>query len=68
MKTIKVEGMMCPHCEAAVKEVLEALPFVEEAAASHEADEVALKVTDGFDEAAVKAAVESKGYSYMGIA
>ncbi len=68
MKTIKVEGMMCPHCEAAVKEALEALPFVEEAAASHEADEVALKVTDGFDEAAVKAAVESKGYSYMGIA
>ncbi len=68
MKTIKVEGMMCPHCEAAVKEALEALPFVEEAAASHEADEVVLKITDGFDEAAVKEAVESKGYSYMGIA
>lgn len=36
-KTMKIEGMMCGHCEARVKKVLEALPEVSEAAVSHEA-------------------------------
>ena len=35
-KTIKIEGMMCPHCEAAVKKALEAIDGVKEASASHE--------------------------------
>ena len=35
-RTIKIEGMMCPHCEARVKKALEALPGVTEAVASHE--------------------------------
>ena len=66
-KKIKVEGMMCEHCEMAVKKALEALPFVEEARPSHEQHEVVMSVTQSFDEAAVKEAVESKDYSYMGI-
>ncbi len=36
-KTMKVEGMMCGHCEASVKKGLEALPEVTEAIVSHEA-------------------------------
>ena len=36
-KTLTVEGMMCPHCEAHVKKALEALDGVETATASHEA-------------------------------
>ena len=36
-KTMKIEGMMCGHCEARVKKVLEALPEVETAEVSHEA-------------------------------
>ena len=36
-KTMKIEGMMCGHCEAAVKKALEALDGVEEAIVSHEA-------------------------------
>ena len=36
-KTLKVEGMMCGHCEARVKKALEALPEVDEAVVSHEA-------------------------------
>ena len=36
-KTIKIEGMMCGHCEAAVKKALEALDQVETAEVSHEA-------------------------------
>ena len=35
-KTLKVEGMMCGHCEARVKKALEALPEVDEAVVSHE--------------------------------
>ena len=37
-KTMKIEGMMCKHCEAHVKKTLEALPEVAEAAVSHETD------------------------------
>ena len=66
-KTVKVEGMMCEHCEMAVKKALETLAFVEEAAPSHEQDQVVMTVTDAFDEEAVKAAVEAKDYSYKGL-
>ncbi len=67
-KTIKVEGMMCEHCEARVKKVMEALPFVESASASHESSTVILKLSGEFDEAAVKKAIEDQDYSYQGIA
>ena len=67
-KTIKVEGMMCGHCEARVKKAMEALPFVESAEASHESNTVTLKLTGEFDEAAVKKAIEDQDYSYQGVA
>lgn len=41
-KTLKVEGMMCGHCEARVKKALEALPEVTEAVVSHEAGSTAI--------------------------
>lgn len=66
-KTIKIEGMMCPHCEATVKKALEALPFIEEATPSHENNNAVLKLSDDFDEAAVKTAIEAKDYAYIGI-
>lgn len=65
-KTVKIEGMMCTHCEANVKKALEELPFIEEAAPSHEAGNAVLKLSGDFDEASVKAAVEEKGYTYVG--
>jgi len=65
-KTIKIDGMMCAHCEANVKKTLEALPFISEAATSHEAGTAVLKLSGDFDEAAVKSAVEEKGYTYIG--
>ncbi|MBR6019465.1 MAG: heavy metal translocating P-type ATPase [Lachnospiraceae bacterium] len=64
--TIKIEGMMCPHCEANVKKALEALPFVESAEPSHTAANAVLTLTGEFDEAAVKHTVEDKGYKYLG--
>ncbi len=67
-KTVKIEGMMCGHCEANVKKALEALPFVESAAPSHEANNAVITYTGEFDEAAVKKAIEDKDYTYLGIA
>ncbi|MBR6399036.1 MAG: metal-transporting ATPase, partial [Lachnospiraceae bacterium] len=66
-KTIKIEGMMCPHCEASVKKALEALPFVEEATASHEAGTAVVVLSGEADEAAMKKAVEDKDYKVLGI-
>ncbi|MCR5294315.1 MAG: heavy metal translocating P-type ATPase [Lachnospiraceae bacterium] len=66
-KTMKIEGMMCPHCEAAVKKALEALPFVEEAVVSHEAGEARVTLSGEADEAAMKKAVEDKDYKVLGI-
>ena len=65
--TVKIEGMMCEHCEAAVKKALEALPFVESAEASHEAGTAVLVLSGELDEQAVKTAVEAKDYTFLGI-
>ncbi len=64
---ITVNGMMCMHCEAHVKEALEKLPGVEEATANHEANLVTLKTSADVAEADIKAAVEAAGYEYVGI-
>lgn len=64
---ITVNGMMCQHCEAHVKEALEKLPGIEEATANHEANLVTLKTSVDVAEADIKAAVEAAGYEYVGI-
>ena len=66
-KTVKIQGMMCGHCEATVKKALEALPFVEEAVVSHDAGTAVLTMNGDIDEAAVKAAVEAKDFTFAGI-
>ena len=66
-KTVKIKGMMCGHCEATVKKALEALPFVAEAAVSHDAGTAVLTLSGDLDEAAVKAAVEAKDFTFEGI-
>ncbi|MCR5234505.1 MAG: heavy metal translocating P-type ATPase [Lachnospiraceae bacterium] len=65
--TVKIEGMMCAHCEAAVKKALEALPFVESATASHEEGTAVLELNGEPDEQAVKKAVEDKDYKFLGM-
>ncbi len=67
-KTVTIKGMMCGHCEATVKKALEALDFVEEAVVSHDSGTAVLTLSGEPDEAAVKAAVESKDFEYCGIA
>ena len=64
---IKVNGMMCGHCEAHVKKALEAVDGIESATASHEENLVTITNTKDIDEAVIKAAVEEAGYEYAGI-
>ncbi|MBQ4244469.1 MAG: heavy metal translocating P-type ATPase [Clostridia bacterium] len=65
--TVLIEGMMCPHCEAHMKQALEALPFVDEAKPSHEAAQAVISLNAPADEEAVKSAVTEAGYVYKGI-
>ncbi len=65
---IKVNGMMCGHCEAHVKKALEAIDGIEEAVASHEENLVTIANSKDIDEALMKAAVEEAGYEYAGLA
>ena len=65
-KTIKISGMMCPHCEANVKKALEAMDSVEVAEVSHVAG-TAVVTGAALDDAALTAAVVDKGYEVLGI-
>ena len=65
--TIRVKGMMCPHCEATVKKALEELPEVTIATASHEKGTVEIVAEGDLDLDKVKAVIEEKGYKYLGV-
>ncbi len=64
-RTLKIEGMMCKHCEARVKKTLEALEGVESAVVSHETGTAV--VTGTADYETMKAAVEAQDYQVLGI-
>ncbi|MCR5138381.1 MAG: heavy metal translocating P-type ATPase [Oscillospiraceae bacterium] len=66
-KTLKVEGMMCPHCEARVKKALEAVPGVESASADHKAGTAVVVLSTQVEDEALRAAVEAQDYSVLGI-
>lgn len=64
-KILKVEGMMCPHCEAHVKKALEALAGVEEALPSHVKGEVVVKLSAAVSDEVLKETVEKEGYKVL---
>ena len=66
-KTMKIEGMMCGHCEARVKKVLEALPEVDAAEVSHEAGTAVITLNAGVSDDVLKKAVEDQDYNVLGI-
>ena len=65
--TVRIEGMMCEHCEATVKRALEALPFVVSAEASHTAGTAVVTLSGPADKEALRAAVEAEDYTVTGI-
>ena len=66
-KTLKVEGMMCGHCEARVKKALEALPEVDESVVSHEAGTAIVTLNAEVADDVLKNAVEAQDYKVTGI-
>ena len=64
--TMKIEGMMCGHCEAAVKKALEAVPTVESAEVSHEKGTAVVRLTADTPFDVLKKAVEDKDYKVVG--
>ncbi|MDE6728761.1 MAG: heavy metal translocating P-type ATPase [Oscillospiraceae bacterium] len=63
--TMKIEGMMCGHCEAAVRKALEALPTVESAEVSHEKGTAIVKLKEQTDFSVLKKAVEDEDYKVI---
>ncbi len=61
-KTIRVEGMMCHHCEAHVKAALEAIDGVTAATADHEQGKATVTLSHPVEDAVLKAAIEQAGY------
>lgn len=66
-KTMKIEGMMCGHCEATVKKCLEALPEVDEATVSHEKGTAVLKLNADISNETLTKTVEDKDYKVVSI-
>ena len=66
-KTIRIEGMMCAHCEASVKKALESLAFVEGAEVSREQGTAVVTITGAADDAAMQKAIEDADFTFLGI-
>lgn len=64
-KTLKVEGMMCQHCERHVKEALEKIDGVDSAVANHETNSVLVQLSKDVAEADFEKAVTDAGYTYV---
>lgn len=66
-KTMKIEGMMCGHCEASVKKALESLAEVEAADVSHEKGIAIVTLNEEVSDEVLKKAVEDKDYTVVEI-
>ena len=66
-KTLKVEGMMCPHCEARVKKALEAVEGVESAVADHNAGTAVVTLKAAVADDVLVQAVEAQDYKVLGV-
>ena len=67
-KTMKIEGMMCGHCEATVKKALEAIDGVNSAEVSHEAGTAVVELSGEVQDEVLQKAVEDKDYKVLSIA
>ena len=66
-KTLKIEGMMCEHCENRVKKTLEAIDGIESAAPDHTTDSVVITLSNDVSEQVIKEAIEAQDYGYIGM-
>lgn len=66
-KTVKIEGMMCGHCEAHVKSALESVAGITEAVVSHKTGAAVITLNSNVSDDIIKNKVESQGYTVVGI-
>ncbi len=66
-KTIKIKGMMCSHCEAKVKGMLEEMPEVASAEVSHKKANAVVTLTSDVQDDAFKTVIEAGGYTFLGV-
>lgn len=66
-KTMKIEGMMCAHCEARVKKALEKLPEIENADVSHVSGTATVTINTDIDDAVLKRTIEEQDYKVTSI-
>jgi len=66
-KTMKIEGMMCPHCEARVKKTLEEMAQVTEAVVSHVEGTAVVKLAEAVENEVLKKTIEDQGYKVLDI-
>ena len=64
-KTLKIEGMMCSHCEARVKALLEAMPEVAEAAVSHKKGTAVVSLGADISNEALAKVITDNGYAVL---
>lgn len=67
MKTVKIEGIMCEHCEARIKAALESVDGIETAQVSHKTGTAEIELSKDVDNALISSAVENAGYKVIGI-
>jgi len=67
VKTLKVEGMMCSHCEARVKKALEAVSGVDSAVADHEKGTAVVTLSSSVEDSVLRKAVEDQDYKVLGV-
>ena len=66
-KTMKIEGMMCPHCEARVKKTLEDMAQVTEAIVSHVEGTAIVKLSEPVENDVLKKIIEDQGYKVLDV-
>ena len=66
-KKMKIEGMMCPHCEARVKKTLEEMAQVTEAVVSHVEGTAVVKLAEAVENDVLKKTIEDQGYKVLDI-
>ena len=65
-KTLKIEGMMCEHCEARVKKTLEAIDGIESAAPDHNTNTAVITLSKDVPVDVIKVAIEAQDYTFIG--
>ena len=66
-KTVRIEGMMCGHCEARVKKTLEAIDGIESAFPDHNANTAVITLSKDVSEDIIRSAIETQDYTFVGI-